>query len=318
MKKLLPVMLCLLLFLTACASAQTLTGKAMGYGGELVVKVTMEGDNITAVDVTENKETPEIGGNAIAQLPAKIVEMNTPDVDVVTGATVTSQAIIAAVKQAIDPNAAAPNEATQSPAETGGALGLGMSFSGRVGPGKDSQGKQIYSVNGVIASARFDKDGRITDLFIDQLEFASPNYSGEGMPSFTGYPGQTFEGNAVDDNQFLAEIAAWKTKRERGGGYLMTTGTWASQMDKYQQLFIGKTVAEIEKWYADYCSDVNGRPLKADSEDAKDKDKYEKLSEEDKAMLADVTSAATMSLSDAHGDIIAAIRSAYDRRVPAQ
>lgn len=331
MKKLLPLMLCTTLLLSACASAQPLTGKAKGYGGELTVSVTMEGDKITAVTVTDNKETPSIAGNALEKLPAAIVEKNSTDVDIVSGATYTSKAIIAAVNNAIDPVKypyGAETAPSAGPSATDGeTMGFGVSTLGRVGPGKDAQDVPIYSFNIVTANALFDKDGRIMDLFVDTLEVATPNYPGASMPTFGGFPGQggynydeahngTITGKTPDTEQFfLDEVAAWKTKRERGDTYKMNAGTWAQEMDKFQEVFIGKTVDEIDAWFAAYCSDVNGRPLKADSQDAKDKEKYDKLPETDKAMLADVTTTATMSLNDSHGNILAAIRNAYDRRV---
>ncbi|MPN41556.1 Chlorophenol reductase [bioreactor metagenome] len=89
---------------------------------------------------------------------------------------------------------------------------------------------------------------------------------------------------------------------------------WYKQADFYQKVFKGKTVAEIEQWYAKNCSDVNGRPLKADSKNEKDKEKYAKLTDQEKKDLADVVSGATMSLKDAHGDIIGAIKKAYENR----
>ena len=108
MKKLLSLalaMLCLALLLTGCAQARTLTGKAMGYGGELTVSVAMEGEKISAVTVTRHGETPSFAAEALQIIPAAIVAKNATDVDVVAGATVTSRAIIAAVNNATDPEA---------------------------------------------------------------------------------------------------------------------------------------------------------------------------------------------------------------------
>lgn len=334
MKKLLPLSLCLLFFLTACASAQPLTGQAKGYGGELKVSVTMEGDKITAVDVTENSETPAVAGDALKNIPAAIVEKNSADVDVVSGATLTSRAIMAAVKNAIDPSAYPFPENAETPTTdaktTGNTMGLGVHSMGRIGPGKDSEDVPVYSFNTVIASAQFDNEGRIVQLLLDQLEVATPNYDGAGMPQLAGFPGQggynydeahngTIAGKTPDtEDAFLADIDGWQTKRERGDAYRMGSGTWAAQMDKFQSVFIGKTVDEVDAWFKSYTSDVNGRPLKDNSEVAEDKAKYDKLSDEDKKMLADVISSATISLNDAHGNIIGAIRKAYDLRVPIQ
>lgn len=79
-----------------------LTGTAEGFGGPITVSVTMDGDKITAVEIVSNSETPEIAGNALEQIPAAIVEANSADVDIVAGATYTSNGIINAVKDALD------------------------------------------------------------------------------------------------------------------------------------------------------------------------------------------------------------------------
>ena len=65
----------------------SLTGTADGFIGPITVSVTMDGDKIAAVEVLSNSETIEIAGTALEQIPAAIVEANSPDVDVVSGAT---------------------------------------------------------------------------------------------------------------------------------------------------------------------------------------------------------------------------------------
>lgn len=81
---------------------QTLTGKAQGYGGEVSVTVEVNGEDIVSVDVVGEKETQGVGSNAIDQLPAKIEEADSTDVEVVSGATVTSNAIKEAVDKALE------------------------------------------------------------------------------------------------------------------------------------------------------------------------------------------------------------------------
>ena len=76
-------------------------GSAQGFGGELVLDVTVSGGQITEIVIGENSETPFIAGNAFEQLPAAIIAAQGP-VDVVSGATVTSKAILAAVEDAIN------------------------------------------------------------------------------------------------------------------------------------------------------------------------------------------------------------------------
>lgn len=81
---------------------QTVEGTAQGYGGEVKVIVQVNGDDIVSVKAVGEKETQGVGSNAIDQLPAKIEEADSTDVDGVSGATVTSNAIKEAVDKALD------------------------------------------------------------------------------------------------------------------------------------------------------------------------------------------------------------------------
>ena len=74
------------------------TATAQGFGGEVSVTVVLNGSDIVDVKVVGDNETPGIGTNAIDQLPAAIVAADSADVDVVSGASITSGAILDAVK----------------------------------------------------------------------------------------------------------------------------------------------------------------------------------------------------------------------------
>ncbi len=77
------------------------TGSAEGFGGTLTVEVTVAQGSITKVAVLDNSETPFIAESAIKELPEAIVANQSWEVDVVSGATVTSKAIMAAVEAAL-------------------------------------------------------------------------------------------------------------------------------------------------------------------------------------------------------------------------
>lgn len=81
---------------------KTLEGSAQGYGGEVKVTVEVKGDDIISVEAVGEKETQGVGSNAIEQLPDKIEESDSTDVEVVSGATVTSNAIKEAVDKALE------------------------------------------------------------------------------------------------------------------------------------------------------------------------------------------------------------------------
>ena len=108
MKRNISMILCLVLAVClmlcgAAALAQdgTFTGSAAGMGGAVNVTVTVEGGKIVSVEVGEHSETPGISDPAIEQIPAAIVEAQSADVEGVSGATVTSEAIKKAVAAAL-------------------------------------------------------------------------------------------------------------------------------------------------------------------------------------------------------------------------
>lgn len=76
----------------------TFTATGDGMNGSFDVSVTISGHKITEVKVGENRETAGVGTLAIDTLPGKIVQAQSADVDVVSTATITSKAIIKAVK----------------------------------------------------------------------------------------------------------------------------------------------------------------------------------------------------------------------------
>ena len=318
---------------TACSSEKQLTGTGDGYGGEIKVTLTQKDGKITALEITGEKETPGIGVEAMEELKEAILAAGTTEgVDVVANATWTSNGVFYAINNALDPRTypypkTAGGDDAQAVSSAEATMGPGVYSSGRIGPGKDDTDTQVYSFNQVYAAVVFDKDGKILSMKLDQLEVATPNYDGEGMPHFAGFPGQSYnedkDHDAVvdgtltyDDDAFLQAVSEWQTKRERGDGYKMTTGTWRRQADKFEELFVGMTVEEVNRWFEKYCSDLNGRPLKAPGEDTKEEDKakYEALTEDEKARLADVTAQATMSLNDSHGNILRAIKAAVDAK----
>ena len=76
-------------------------GEADGFGGKVKVKVTMDGDKIAKIDVLSHGETAGVSDPAFNTVPAAIIAANSTSVDVASGATVTSTALINAVNDAL-------------------------------------------------------------------------------------------------------------------------------------------------------------------------------------------------------------------------
>lgn len=86
----------------ALAEGEYLGVSHSGMGGDLYVKVTMDGDTIAKVEVVDHKETDGISDPAISQIPDTIVAANSAEVDSISGATITSNAIKEAVSDALN------------------------------------------------------------------------------------------------------------------------------------------------------------------------------------------------------------------------
>ena len=73
-----------------------------GAGGTIRVKVTMDGDKIAGIETIEQHETRGLGTKAIMELTETILSNNSTEVDDISGATLTSVAFKAAVRQAVE------------------------------------------------------------------------------------------------------------------------------------------------------------------------------------------------------------------------
>ncbi len=318
-----------------------------GYSGDLVVTVSIRNGAITDIQAQgKNGNVDDFLKTATDTLVPAILQNNGLEgVDSVSGATASSQGVFQAMEGVLaqaSAQAPAPGGGPSAPPPTASAVplstldaevftGLGSTANFRVGPGKDEAGVPVYSFNVVMAGCLFDKEGRILSARVDVYEVATPNYDGKSMPHFSGWPARQgynitdpdtgkVTGVSINTEQSAGdEVAAWRTKRERGDQYGMNpTNEWHRQMDAYERWMVGKTPAELRGWFARYTSPRNGRPIKSGSEDAEDQKMLAAISDEEKAGLADVVSMATMSLSDAHGQILEAVEKAYENRVPAE
>lgn len=199
MKKFLSLLLCMGLLLCAVpamadAADGVYTAAGTGMGGDVNVTVTVEGGKIVSVEVGTHNETPGISDPAIEKIPAAIVEAQSADVAAVSGATVTSEAIKAAVAAALAGEAA--EEATvEIPFEQPDVIVIGAGMSGLSAAVRASQlganvlvfeqmariGGSAAVAGGSIVGAEtiIEKEAGIEDS-IDLLYADFPRLGGEG------------------------------------------------------------------------------------------------------------------------------------------
>ena len=76
-------------------------GTGLGRRGPIVVQVRLSGGSITEIIVVDSLEDRFVGGAAIDELIEQVIECNSTDVDVISGATESSRGFLEAVENAI-------------------------------------------------------------------------------------------------------------------------------------------------------------------------------------------------------------------------
>ena len=76
-------------------------GVGAGYRGPIHVQVCITGGNIIEIAVMDSTEDRFVGGEAIEELLELVIQYNTTDIDVISGATESSKGFLEAVDNAI-------------------------------------------------------------------------------------------------------------------------------------------------------------------------------------------------------------------------
>ncbi|NMB01245.1 MAG: FMN-binding protein [Firmicutes bacterium] len=78
------------------------TGTAQGFNAPVKVQVTIEGGKLSKIDVVEHAETPGLGDRAFNVMIPKMIDAQSVEVDTVSGATISSEALIDAIRDALN------------------------------------------------------------------------------------------------------------------------------------------------------------------------------------------------------------------------
>lgn len=130
----------------------TYTGEANGYGGKVSVTITVDASSITDVTIEGADETPTIGGAALEELAGQAKDAQGWEIDGVTGATMTSNAVKNALQNALN-QAMGKEGSSEKTALTDGVYSV------------KSTG---YSWTGMIFADVTIKDGKIEDITITE------------------------------------------------------------------------------------------------------------------------------------------------------
>lgn len=110
-KSILAIFLAVLMLFTACGSndggkdkeAEVKSQEVVvkGHNGDVKLNVKFEGEKISDIEIGDHKETDPLGVNGLNKVKEAILKNQSVNVDTVTGATVSSTAMIEGVKEAI-------------------------------------------------------------------------------------------------------------------------------------------------------------------------------------------------------------------------
>ncbi|MBQ9306457.1 MAG: FAD-dependent oxidoreductase [Clostridia bacterium] len=203
----LSVLLCLSLLVsmfTVPAMADSFSATEEGFGGDVKVTLTVEEGKVTEVTIEGAGETEALGGAAMPVIAEEILTAQSPYVDAVTGATVTSTAALAAAEKAFASaglNVEKPEEikgedeeveadvvvigmgasgtfAAVSAAENGAkVIGIEMT-SGLGGMGNAAQG--MFAIDSVLQHERYGDDLGTDEQYWFEHIFDRTQYLGNG------------------------------------------------------------------------------------------------------------------------------------------
>lgn len=76
-------------------------GVGQGYAGDITIEVTIAGGAITNIEIVDEQETASIGGVAFTDLVESAKEAQSAEIDIVTGATITTEGFQQALRDAL-------------------------------------------------------------------------------------------------------------------------------------------------------------------------------------------------------------------------
>lgn len=220
------------------AAGETLTGSAEGFGGEVTVTLTMDGDKITACSIKGDDETPDIGQKAFPDLEKQIVGAGGIEIDGVSGATVTSKAVKKAAAQALgleteETEAETKEAETAVPAEKveiDGGLQIGQIYAAAHGTKCFTQAVAVVQDDVIIAA------------YLDEFQFIDSSEDVTGVPN-----------SDTDFAEGYADGLVLCSKRENAKYYsaLMadhggSTVAIDTNYDAIESFAVGKTIEELK------------------------------------------------------------------------
>lgn len=221
---------------SAASAGETLTGTAKGFGEGLTATLTVSDGVITDCVLEGPNETPDIGGAALEELSKQVVAANGPEIDGVTGATMTSNGVRKAVSAAMGietENAAASSAAAEpaAPVSVEGGIQIGMAYGA-------AHGTKCFTEAVAVV-----KDDVILAAYVDEFQFTDASADVVGVPNSDAGFGENYaEGKTLISKRVNAEYYSALMTEHAGA-----TVAIDKNYDAIQDFAVGKTVSELRE-----------------------------------------------------------------------
>lgn len=226
MKKLMSAILCLTMLLCcvpgmaeAVYTPGTYEASVQGMGGPVVVTMEFSEDAIISITAVGEQETKGLGDVAIEQLTQTVLEQQSADVDMVTGATVSSTAMLTAVADCINQAKGIAPEKTVVTEESADVIVVGAGAAGLSSAASAiDHGATVIvlEANSFLGGAAGTSMGNILDL--NQDVFAQAERNDAALEKYAGYGEDRFpEPWKTDYKTLLQQIEEYKNNGQEKG-----------------------------------------------------------------------------------------------------
>ena len=226
MKKLMSAILCLTMLLCcvpgmaeAVYTPGSYEASVQGMGGPVVVTMEFSEDAIISITAVGEQETKGLGDVAIEQLTQTVLEQQSADVDMVTGATVSSTAMLTAVTDCINQAKGIAPEKTVVTEESADVIVVGAGAAGLSSAASAiDHGATVIvlEANSFLGGAAGTSMGNILDL--NQDVFAQAERNDAALEKYAGYGEDRFpEPWKTDYKTLLQQIEEYKNNGQEKG-----------------------------------------------------------------------------------------------------
>ncbi len=234
---------------------------AVGHNGDLPMSVTLSDDRIESIDIDTSSETKGIADVAFKRVPQQIIDGQTLNVDVVSGASITSNGVIDGVAQAVKMAGADPEILKKRKKSAGPNKQNVIEYQtdvvvvGAGGAGLTAAAKTIQDGKKAIVVEKFPSPGGNTVRAGGPMNAADPAWQNE-FPAISGEKHTLKEIMDTDestiDSEYLEDFRALKGQIAE---YLKEND------DKKAYLFDSKLLHRIQTYLGGKRTDLKGNTI---------------------------------------------------------